>query len=110
MHTNWHVGCSYRTHSVKIGLTINSDKTKFSWFCSHYKFPDCPKNTPIIKGAPLKLVDHFTYLGADLDRPMSMKKHADKCLKETNFLSFKFANIRDNTIISKDPIQDLAKY
>ena len=69
-------------------------KTKFSWFCSNRGYKKCPKSLIKIKGSPIQEVSKFTYLGAHIDRPLTMAPHANASLQSTNFLGFKLGMIR----------------
>ena len=93
-----------------IGLTINHDKTKLVWYCAAHKYVYCSNRRLYVGGRQISEVESFSYLGASLDRTLSMKQFVSKMVNNTNFLLYKFARLRfllsdeDATILFKQAV------
>ena len=76
------------------GLTINSNKTKFVWYCARNQLHRVPDLVPIISGKPITRVQSYMYLGAILDSALTFEEYAKAMRDACNFLCFKLGKVR----------------
>ena len=77
-----------------IGLTINTNKTKWLWFGTPQKLKKCPRGNVKIGVTVIKRVDSYTYLGAKLDSNLNLKQQAKITHAKVNVMAFKLADLR----------------
>ena len=77
-----------------VGLTINTNKTKWLWYGSAQKLKKCPKASIKIGGKTIKRVDCYRYLGANIDSTLSMQNHARMIHGKVNTMAFKLSKLR----------------
>ena len=75
-------------------LTVNVEKTKIVWYGSTQKLPKSVDISFTLNGAPVEVVNDYTYLGLKIDGSLSFEPALKDLNKKVNHKLFRFGHFR----------------
>ena len=79
---------------IKKRLTINVEKTKVAWYGSTQKLSKANGLKFYLNGNEVETVDHYTYLGLNIDSPLSFEPALRDLSNKVNHRLFRFSKLR----------------